>query len=324
VSDATPEVQPVTENQPQATTMETLTPRGAISGTVKKVELGGLHVDIGVGVDGVAHISTLTTADGQPVTRVADTFKVGDAFNGYVTRVIVDRKRIDLTMRKPATYDWHNLKPGSILNSVKVVAVENFGAFVNFDGPKDGLIPFNLMPKGMRPKVGDTIETVWVIEVNEQKHRVGLTMSEPPAVPWESIQRGGEFTGRVTRFERNGAYVDFGAEREGLIRPAAIGAGYADMRTVVSEGEEVTVQVIKVDSVRKIIDLTLPGINPEEFALSSGPEETISPFAAALARAQKAAKRAANASSAASPTKKVNPANDLLDRTIQQIQDAKK
>jgi ribosomal protein S1 len=305
--------------------LETLIARSAVSGTVTKVELGGVHVDIGIGVDGVAHISTLTTAEGQPVTRVADAFKVGDTFNGFVSRISVERKRVDLTMRKPAAYDWHNLKPGGILKDVKVVAVENFGAFVNFDGPKDGLIPFNLMPKGMRPKVGDTIETVWVIEVNEQKHRVGLTMSEPPAVPWDSIQRGSDFTGRVTRFERNGAYVDFGAEREGLIRPAAIGAGYADMRTVVSEGEEVTVRVIKVDAVRKIIDLTLPGINPEEFALSSGPEETVSPFAAALAKAQKAAKRASNAApSSPVATKKVNPANDLLDRTIQQIQDAKK
>jgi small subunit ribosomal protein S1 len=301
-------------------TFDTLKPRMALSGKVTKVDLGGAFVDIGVGVDGFAHISQLLTADGTGVTRVADAFKPGDEVNVYVARVSAERKRVDLTMRKPATFDWSNLQVGAKLENVKVVAVESFGAFVNFDGPKDGLIPFNLMPKGMRPKPGDIIETVWVIEVNQSKNRVGMTMSEPPALPWESIQRGQEFQGKVTRFERNGAYIDIGAEREGLIRPSSIGAGYVDMRTVVSEGEEVTVKVIKVDASRKIIDLTLPGVSPEEFALSSGPEETISPFAAALMRAQKQAKRQA-AKAASSGNKQ---ANELLDRTIQTMQDAKK
>jgi ribosomal protein S1 len=304
-------------------TLETLQPRMATSGKVTKVELGGVYVDIGVGTDGFAHISQLLTNTGEAVTRVADAFKPGDEVAVFVARVTPERRRIDLTMKKPAAFDWSNLTVGAKLSDVKVVAVESFGAFVNFDGPKDGLIPFNLMPKGMRPKIGDVIETVWVIEVNQSKNRVGMTMSEPPALPWESIHRGQEYKGRVTHFERNGAYIDIGAEREGLIRPSAIGAGYVDMRTVVSEGEEVTVKVLKVDPSRKIIDLTLPGVDPEEFALSSGPEETVSPFAAALMRAQKQAKRAA-APADAPAAKKPNPANDLLDRTLQSMQDAKK
>lgn len=288
----------ILEAQPDSSTpasLEDLKPRMALSGKVSRLELGGVHIDIGVGVDGFAHISQLVGEAGASVTRVAEAFKLGDTVQVFVNRVSLERKRVDLTMRKPATYDWSNLKVGSQVYNVKVVAVESFGAFVSFDGPKDGLIPFNLMPKGLRPKVGDMIEMVWVIEVNESKNRVGMTMVEPPALPWESIQRGQEYKGKVTRFERNGAYVDIGAEREGLIRPSAIGAGYVDMRSVVSEGEDVTVKVIKVDPSRKIIDLTLPGVSADEFALSSGPEETISSFAAALMRAQKVAKREAAA-----------------------------
>lgn len=256
MSDAILEAQPDT-SQPSAasvdaptappSTLEDVTPRMMLTGKVSRVELGGVFVDIGVGVDGFVHISQLVTASNELITRVADAFKSGDEVTVFVSRVSVPRKRIELTMKKPSSFDWSNLRIGTKLADVKVVAVESFGAFVNFDGPKDGLIPFNLMPKGMRPKIGDVIETVWVIEVNESKNRVGMTMFEPPALPWESIQRGQEYTGRVTHFERNGAYVDIGAEREGLIRPASIGAGYADMRTVVSEGEEVTVKVIKVD-----------------------------------------------------------------------------
>jgi small subunit ribosomal protein S1 len=323
VSDATPELQP----EPSETvTLETLKPRMAVKGAITRTELGGAFADIGVGVDAFIHISQLVSANGEPVTRVADAFKAGDPVEAFVTRINTERKRVELTLRKPATYDWSNLIIGSQLHDVKVVAVESFGAFVSFDGPKDGLIPFNLMPKGLRPKIGDAIDLVWVIEVNESKNRVGMTMIEPPALPWESIQRGQEYKGRVTHFERNGAYVDIGAEREGLIRPASIGAGYADMSTVVSEGEEVTVKVIKVDPARKIIDLTLPGIDPEEFALSSGPEETVSPFAAAFMRAKKVAKHAARQAAVNQEiaAKKANPANEVLDSTLQQMQDSKK
>jgi small subunit ribosomal protein S1 len=316
----------ILEAQPESTgplTFETLKPRLTVNGKVTRVELGGVYVDIGVGVDGFVHISQLAKPDGSSVTRVADDFKPGDEVQAFVGRVSQEKRRFELTMRKPAAFDWVNLPIGQKLSNVKVVAVESFGVFVNFDGPKDGLVPFNLMPKGHRPKVGDVIETVWVIEINESRNRVGMTMVEPPALPWESIQRGTEYKGRVTRIERIGAYVDIGAEREGLIRPSTLGAGYVDMRSVVSEGEEVTVKVIKVDPGRKIIDMTLPGVDPSEFSLSSGPEETISPFAAALMRAQKQAKRNIIPSDATS-TKKANPANDLLDRTIQQMQDAKK
>jgi ribosomal protein S1 len=138
--------------------------------------------------------------------------------------------------------------------------------------------------------VGDSIETVWVIEVNADKRRIGLTMIEPPALPWENIHRGDKFTGRVTRIERNGAYVDIGAEREGLIRTSSLGAGFVNISTVVTVGEDVPVRVVKVDTQKRQIDLSLEGISSEEFSLSSGPDEVISPFAVAMQRAQKVKK----------------------------------
>jgi len=57
--------------------------------------------------------------------------------------------------------------------------------------------------------------------------------------------------------------------------------------------------------------------------LSSGPDEQLSPFAAALQRAQRI-KRAQMAAAEDRPTKKANPQNELLDRTLQQMQAQKK
>ncbi len=272
------------ENVP-ANPLAAIKPRAAYKGKVTRTDLGGAFVDIGANVEGYVHISQIVSD--KPITRVADVLKSGDEIDVYVVRVNPARKRVDLSMVKPPTYDWDNLSVGSQLTDVKVVAVESFGAFVDIDGPKHGLVPFNLMPKGDRPKVGDALPLVWVIEVNAEKRRIGLTMVEPPDLPWDNIKKGDQFKGRVTRIERMGAYVDIGAEREGLIRTSSFGAGFVNVSNFVSVGEDVPVRVAKVDTQKKQIDLIMEGINSEEFSLSSGPEETISPFAAAMQRAQK-------------------------------------
>ncbi len=317
---------PVADSAPAADaplTLETLKPRQALKGKVTRVELGGAFVDVGVGVDGFIHISQLSQGD-QPVTRVADVLKAGDEIDVFVNKVNVARKRIDLTTHRPAEFGWDNLQIGEKLAGVKVVSVESFGVFVDFDGPKHGLIPFNLMPKGDRPKVGDMIDDTWVVEVDEAKRRIGLTMIEPPALPWERIRKGEKFTGTVTRVERNSAYIDIGAERDGMVRASAMNMSFVDMHALVSEGEHVTVRVTKVDPGKRQIDLALDNVNPDDYSLSSGPEEELSPFAAAFARAQRI-KRAQTASEAGDrPVKKSNPQNELLDRTLQQMQEAKK
>jgi ribosomal protein S1 len=265
--------------------LDALKPRMGFTGKVTRVELGGVFVDIGVGVDGFLHISQIVSD--KPVFRVADLFRVGDEVVVYIHRVQPERRRIDLTMHKPPAYYWDNLPIGTKLHNVRVVSVESFGVFVDFDGPKHGLIPFNLMPKGVRPKVGEQIDTVWVVEVDESKRRIGLTMIEPPALPWEKIKKGEVYSGKVTRVERNVAYIDIGAEREGIVRLSSLGVSHADMHTFVSVGEEVKVRVLKVEPSKRQLELTLEGVNAKDYALSSGPEEELSPFAAAFQRAQR-------------------------------------
>ncbi len=284
----TPAVAERTDASAPANPLDAVKLREHFKGKVARTDLGGAFVDIGIGVEGFIHISQMVSD--KPVTRVADFLKPGDEVDVYAARINAARKRIDLTMIKPPVFDWDNLEVGRQLNDVKVVAVESFGAFVDIDGPKHGLVPFNLMPKGDRPKVGDLIPIVWVIEVNQDKRRIGLTMIEPAIVPWERIRKGEQHTGRVTRIERNGAYVDIGAEREGLIRTSSLGGGFVNMSTMVTVGEQVTVHIAKVDTQRKQIDLTLDGMETEDFSLSSGPDEVISPFAVAMQRAQKVKK----------------------------------
>jgi predicted RNA-binding protein with RPS1 domain len=186
-------------------------------GKVKKIELFGAFVDIGAERNGLVHISQLRR-EGH-VNRVADVVKEGDAVTVWVTSVDAKQGLVNLTMIEPPPLDWSDLQRGIKLVG-KVVQVEDFGAFVSFGGPKDGLVPAGQMAKGRRinkpsdvVSVGESV-TVWVVSVDRKRERIGLSMIEPPALPWAEVKKGHTYTGKVTRLERYGAFVDIGAERE--------------------------------------------------------------------------------------------------------------
>jgi hypothetical protein len=81
------------------------------------------------------------------------------------------------------------------------------------------------------------------------------------------------------------------------------------------------VRVVKVDPPKKQIDLAMEGIDPEDFVLSSGPEEELSPMAAALQRATRGHRDTWNTSgSGGKPGRKAREQEEILARTLQQLQ----
>lgn len=119
---------------------------------------------------------------------------------------------------------------------------------------------------------GDEI-TVWVTEVQPDQNRVSLTMIEPPDVTWSELNEGRIYTGRVTRIEQYGAFVDIGAERPGLLHVREMSAGYVEHPTeMVSLGDDIEVRILRIDRQRQRIDLTRQGLE-EEVVAQPEPEE---------------------------------------------------
>lgn len=111
--------------------------------------------------------------------------------------------------------------------------------------------------------VGDEV-VVWVTEVEPDQNRVSLTMIEPPDVTWTELSEGRLYTGRVTRIEQYGAFVDIGAERPGLLHVRKMSSGYVDHPSeLVSLGDQIEVRVLQVDRQRQRIDLTRQGLEEE-------------------------------------------------------------
>ena len=70
-------------------------------------------MDVGVGRDGLVHISAMSA---QPINRVEDVVKEGDTVNVWVRRVDPQAGRIDLTMIEPLGLDWDEIKSGQVLS----------------------------------------------------------------------------------------------------------------------------------------------------------------------------------------------------------------
>ena len=158
----------------------------ALKGKVKRIELFGAFVDVGVGHDGLLHISQL----GRPnVRNVEDVVKAGEEVTVYVLRVEKDTGRIALSLEQPPAVSWDNIQEGGVVTG-KVVRLEKFGVFVDIGAERPGMIHVSELASGYvnSPsdvvKVGDEVQAK-IIKVNRKKHRIDLSlkaMEEPVVV----------------------------------------------------------------------------------------------------------------------------------------------
>ncbi len=164
-----------------------LKPKMELRGKVKKIELYGAFVDLGVGTDGLLHISQLSS---QRVKNVNDVVKEGDEVTVWVRNVDVDQGRIDLTMIQPPAHTWNEVQVGQVLNG-KVVRVEKFGAFVDVGAERPGMVHVSELASGYVGSPGEVVKVgqdvqVKVIKVNAKKKQIDLSMKaleEPVVMP---------------------------------------------------------------------------------------------------------------------------------------------
>ncbi|MCC7451884.1 MAG: S1 RNA-binding domain-containing protein [Anaerolineae bacterium] len=162
---------------PAALSIKDLKPKMELRGKVKKVELYGAFVDVGVGTDGLLHISQLST---EHVKNVNDVVKEGDEVTVWVRNVDQEHGRIDLTMIRPPGMMWNEMKVGQVLTG-KVVRIEKFGAFIDVGAERPGMVHVSELSNGYvnSPtevvKVGDEVQ-VKVIKVNAKKKQIDLSI----------------------------------------------------------------------------------------------------------------------------------------------------
>lgn len=166
-----------TQTPPAPSRIEDLQRKMKLTGTVKKVELFGAFVDVGVGRDGLVHISAMST---KPVTRVADMVKEGDTITVWVRRADPQAGRIDLTMIEPQALEWDEIKAGQVYTG-KVVKLEKFGAFVEIGAERPGMIHISELATYRVEEVSEVVKLgeevqVKVLGVDARKKQIKLSM----------------------------------------------------------------------------------------------------------------------------------------------------
>lgn len=148
-----------------------------VTGLVKRVTEFGAFVDIGVGRDGLVHISELSV---RRVGKVTDVLKEGEEIQVWIKKLDRDRNRISLSLIEPGTKTIRDLEKGEVIQGT-VTRILPYGAFVDIGVGRDALLHIREMSERYiaRPEdvvtVGDVIEAR-IIELSRRRQRVDLSM----------------------------------------------------------------------------------------------------------------------------------------------------
>jgi transcriptional accessory protein Tex/SPT6 len=191
-----PEVSAPTQEQTPVVTMETpatpatddaagdggpvvklLSVGQALQGTVKRITEFGAFVDIGVGRDGLVHISELSTTR---VAKVSDLLKEGQEVTLWIKKLDRDRNRISLTMIEPGKRTIRDLQVGEVVEGT-VTRILPYGAFIDIGVGRDALLHVREMAEGFVAKPEDVVKSgdpveVRIIEIARRRNRIDVSM----------------------------------------------------------------------------------------------------------------------------------------------------
>ncbi|MEZ4682148.1 MAG: S1 RNA-binding domain-containing protein [Caldilineaceae bacterium] len=195
----------------------------------------------------------------------------------------VDRKRNRLILsERLAMRDWRRQQKEQLLETLKegdvyegiISNIADFGAFVDLGGA-DGLIHLSELSwnRVTHPSevisVGDKVK-VQILSVDLDRKRIGLSMRRLMPEPWEIINEhyevGQIVRGRITKLVNFGAFARLDENGvEGLIHISELSdQRVAHPREVVAEGQEHDLRIIRIDTDKRRMGLSLKQALPQE------------------------------------------------------------
>jgi small subunit ribosomal protein S1 len=192
--------------------------------------------------------------------------------NRHRNRLILS-ERLAAQEQRDAQKDrlMQELEPGQVREGM-VTSICDFGAFVDIGGA-DGLVHLSELswsrinhPSEIL-KVSDRVK-VFVLSVDEADKKVALSIKRTQAEPWstvmENYQPGQLVKGVITQLANFGAFARIADGIEGLIHVSELAEGRVQHpRSVVKEGDEVELRIIRIDPQRKRMGLSLKRAAPD-------------------------------------------------------------
>jgi len=196
----------------------------------------------------------------------------------------LDRRRNRLILsERAALREWREGQKDRLLESLRegdvrkgtVTSLCEFGAFVDLGGA-DGLIHVSEMAWGRisHPsevlKIGQSVD-VHILSVDRDRKRIGLSLKRLLPEPWDLVEEnykvGQLVEGAITKLTPFGAFARIDEYIEGLIHISELSDGrIAHPKEVVKEGETHTLRIIRIDSQKRRMGLSLKRVADPQYA----------------------------------------------------------
>ena len=197
-----------------------------LEGVVKNITNYGVFVDLG-GVDGLIHITDLSWGR---ISHPEEVVALDQKINVVVLDFNEQQKRIALGLKQLTPHPWEalsaDLKVGDTVKG-KVVAVADYGAFVEVEPGVEGLVHVSEMSWSPRLhsaqeflKMGDEVEAV-ILTLDREARKMSLGIKQLTSNPWESIRDkypvGSQHKATVRNITNFGVFAELEDGVEGLI-----------------------------------------------------------------------------------------------------------
>ncbi|MGJ0510915.1 30S ribosomal protein S1 [Methylocystis sp.] len=239
-----------------------------VEGVIFNQVKGGFTVDL----DGAVAFLPRSQVDIRPIRDVGPLMNVPQPFHILKMdrrrgNIVVSRRTVLEESRAEQRHEIvANLEEGQVIDGV-VKNITDYGAFVDLGGI-DGLLHVTDIAwrRVNHPSevltIGQTVK-VKIIKINHETHRISLGMKQLLEDPWQGIEAkypiSARFHGRVTNITDYGAFVELEPGIEGLVHVSEMSWTKKNVHPgkIVSTSQEVDVQVLEVDPVKRRISLGL-------------------------------------------------------------------
>lgn len=235
-----------------------------ITGKVSNIADYGVFVDLGGGLEGLAHITELSWT--KKNIHPSKILTIGQEVNVRVLEIDNEKRRISLGLKQTQENPWSLITAqypaGTVLDG-EVKAVTDVGIFVSLGGDVDALLPTSELGgvKADSFNKGDTIKAR-VIEADAEKEKFVLSLRALQGDQFmEAVgttKKGDVVTCTVKSIETGGINVTFGDGLTGFIKRGDLSRDRSEQRADrFAVGEKVDAQIISIDAGSRKVTLSV-------------------------------------------------------------------
>jgi len=254
-------------------------PGKKVQGRVVNIMPYGAFIELEDGVEGLCHISELSWT--RKINHPSEILAIGDVVEIVILKSQPEEEKISLGVKQLEVNPWtlvaEKFQVGDVVKG-KIRNMTSYGAFLELEEGIDGLIHVSDMSwtkKIAHPsqlfKRGDKIEAS-ILAIDADNKKISLGTKQLSSNPWDDASSrytpGDIVEGKVTKITGFGVFVELDSGIEGLVHISQVSdKPFENIKEVISEGDPVKAQIIKLDKDEQRIALSI-----KNFLLGKGLE----------------------------------------------------